>query len=227
MTNARSAILSRVRTSLEREGETLSRSVQETLEKRLSAPPATVRPAIPEEDITRRFVMKLEAVAGRVVHVPKIEEVPQAILGHLDRHRLPRQLVATRDPILADIPWPKSEPEQITLHYRTATRTDQVSLTCAFSAIAETGTMVLVSGQQTPTTLNFLPEDHIVVLPEDRIVPHMEDVWEKIRATFTSPPRTINLITGPSRTGDIEQTMQLGAHGPRRLTVILVTHHPS
>nr|VFJ87140.1 MAG: L-lactate dehydrogenase complex protein LldG [Candidatus Kentron sp. LFY]VFJ90262.1 MAG: L-lactate dehydrogenase complex protein LldG [Candidatus Kentron sp. LFY] len=220
MSDARSSILRRVRASLEREDrDASSQSIRDALQRRLSSPPVAVRPTMPEKDIVQRFVTKLEAVAGKVVRVPDIDAVPSAILQHLDRHRLPYRLVATRDPVLEDIPWPKTE--KIILHYRAAIRTDRASLTGAFSAVAETGTLVLVSGKETPTTLNFLPEDHIVVLFEDRIVPYLEDVWKKIRATFTTPPRAINLITGPSRTADIQQTMQLGAHGPRRLTVIL------
>jgi len=224
MNDARSIILSRVRERLGRDSGSLPQAIREPLEKRLSSPPATIRPAIPEDDLGQRFTAKLEAVAGTVVRVPEMAAVPQAVIRHLDRYGLPYELVATRDPILSDIPWLKVAPQKITLHHRAAMRADRVSLTGAFAAIAETGTLVLVSGNRTPTTLNFLPEDHLIILTEDQIVPYMEDVWKKIRATFISLPRAINFITGPSRTGDIEQTMQLGAHGPRRLTVILVAH---
>src|SRR5207237_7943009 len=100
-----------------------------------------------------------------------------------------------------------------------------VSLTPCLAAIAETGTLMLVSGSDTPTTLNFLPDTHIVVLRAGQVVASYEDGWDMIRARAGRPeswPRTVNLITGPSRTGDIEQRIQLGAHGPRRLHVVLV-----
>nr|VFK38032.1 MAG: L-lactate dehydrogenase complex protein LldG [Candidatus Kentron sp. TC] len=222
--DARSSILSRIRAGLGRDGGVSPRSVHDILEKRLSSPPIGIQPAMPEKDLARRFVRMLEAVSGAVVRVPDLESAPSVIVQHLDEYELPYELVAAREPIIEDIPWSKVAPKEITLHHRAAMRADRVSLTGAFSAIAETGTLVLVSGERTPTTLNFLPEDHIVILTEDRIVPYMEDVWKKIRATFTSPPRAINFITGPSRTADIEQTMRIGAHGPRRLTVILVAH---
>nr|VFK53491.1 MAG: L-lactate dehydrogenase complex protein LldG [Candidatus Kentron sp. TUN]VFK54449.1 MAG: L-lactate dehydrogenase complex protein LldG [Candidatus Kentron sp. TUN]VFK54834.1 MAG: L-lactate dehydrogenase complex protein LldG [Candidatus Kentron sp. TUN] len=224
MSHARSTILSHVQTSLGRDNGTLPQSIRNALEERLSSPPTAVRPAMPEKDLTQRFITKLETVAGTVVRVPDLTAVPPAIVRHLDQHGLPYQLVATRDPTIENIPWLEIAPKEVTLHHGAATRTDRVSLTSAFAAIAETGTLVLVSGNRTPTTLNFLPEDHIVILLEDQILPYMEDAWKKIRAAFTSPPRTINFITGPSRTGDIEQTMQLGVHGPRHLTVILVAH---
>ena len=95
-------------------------------------------------------------------------------------------------------------------------------MTGAFAGIAETGSVMLLSGPGSPTTLNFLPEDHIVVLRESRIVPHLEDAWAMLRAERESMPRTVNLICGPSKTGDIELVILEGAHGPRRLRVVVV-----
>lgn len=102
-----------------------------------------------------------------------------------------------------------------------------VAVSHAYCAIADTGTLVLLSAPNHPTGLNFLPEHHVVLLDSNRIVEKKYDVWNLMRkegsaAPFTLPPRAINLISGPSRTADIEQTIQLGAHGPRSLTVILV-----
>jgi L-lactate dehydrogenase complex protein LldG len=82
----------------------------------------------------------------------------------------------------------------------------------------------LISGPDNPTTLNFLPETHIVVLPKSAVTGSYEDVWDRLRQHVGEGvmPRTVNLVTGPSRTGDIEQTIELGAHGPRRLHIILL-----
>ncbi len=107
---------------------------------------------------------------------------------------------------------------------------DAVSLTPCLAAIAETGTLMLVSGADTPTTLNFLPDTHIVVVHAGQIVAGYEDAWEIVgkrrqegrRRPGWRWPRTVNLITSPSKKGDIEQRIQLGAHGPRRLHVVLV-----
>ncbi len=95
-------------------------------------------------------------------------------------------------------------------------------MTAAFAGIAETGTLVLLSDAQSPTTLNFLPDVHVVVLRREQIVRRIEDVWQRLRDEVAGMPRTVNFITGPSRTADIEQTIQLGAHGPRSLHVILI-----
>ena len=99
---------------------------------------------------------------------------------------------------------------------------DSVAVTPCFAAVAETGTVVLLSSPESPTSLNFLPEDHIVVADAGRLVPYMEDVWPLLRKAPDGIPRTVNLISGPSKTADVEQTIQYGAHGPRRFHVILV-----
>ena len=83
---------------------------------------------------------------------------------------------------------------------------------------------MLTSGPDTPTTLNLMPDTHIVVMRADQIVGPYEDAWDRLRARQGDKalPRTVNFITGPSRTGDIEQRIELGAHGPRRLHIVLV-----
>ncbi len=96
-----------------------------------------------------------------------------------------------------------------------------VSVTPAFCAVAESGSVVLLSSDKSPTSLNFLPDVHIVIVDKDQVVSHIEDVWVKLRA-LGEIPRSVNFITGPSKTADVEQTLQIGAHGPRDLHVIVV-----
>ena len=105
---------------------------------------------------------------------------------------------------------------------------DQVGVTASFAGIAETGTLMLVSGAQSPTRNNFLPDTHIVVMRGRQVVPSYEEGWTRLRDAQrgadgrAAMPRTVNFITGPSRTGDIEQRLELGAHGPRRLHIVLI-----
>jgi L-lactate dehydrogenase complex protein LldG len=80
----------------------------------------------------------------------------------------------------------------------------------------------VVSGPETPAAASLLPETHIAVVPVGRIVKHMEDGWARARAELGRLPRLVNFISGPSRTGDIDQTIVLGAHGPYRVHMILV-----
>jgi L-lactate dehydrogenase complex protein LldG len=145
-------------------------------------------------------------------------QVPEAVSQNLTTNSQKLEVVMAPDPLLDDIDWPAS----IKIERRQAGRQDVVSITGVFAAIAETGTLVLLSGAHSPTTLNFLPDVHIVVVRRQQIVTHIEDVWRRIRSELEDMPRTVNLITGPSRTADIEQTIQLGAHGPRSLHVIVV-----
>jgi L-lactate dehydrogenase complex protein LldG len=105
---------------------------------------------------------------------------------------------------------------------------DQVGVTSCFAGIAETGTLMLISGPESPTRNNFLPDTHIVVMRGKQVAASYEEGWTRLREARRAAdgsvalPRTVNFITGPSRTGDIEQRIELGAHGPRRLHIVLV-----
>ena len=192
------------------------------------------------------FVAMAEEVQTTVARVPSDQDVPAEVARYLAAENLPAELVAAPDVSLDAIPW-DARP-LLRIRRGRAEAQDAVSLTPCLAAVAETGTLMLASGPGTPTTLNFLPDTHIVVLRAGQIVASYEDGWDLIRAR-ASPhpvppllagevdrpmggpegadgasllPRTINLITGPSRTGDIEQRIQLGAHGPRRLHIVLV-----
>ena len=165
------------------------------------------------------FVAMAEEVQTTVVRVAAMEAVPEEVARYLAAENLPAELVMAPDPGLDRIPW-EGRP-LLTIRRGRAEPGDAVSLTPCLAGIAETGTLILVSGSDTPTTLNFLPDTHIVVLRAGQVVASYEDGWDLVRAGGAWP-RTVNLITGPSRTGDIEQTIQLGAHGPRRLHIVLV-----
>jgi L-lactate dehydrogenase complex protein LldG len=126
------------------------------------------------------------------------------------------------DELLAVAPWEKTPAlERLS---GPANGDDLVSVSRAQTGAAETGTLFLTSGPENPTTLNFLPETHIAVIRADDLVGSYEEAWNRLRAKYGEGelPRTVNLISGPSRTADIEQTMVMGAHGPRRLHVIIV-----
>ena len=165
------------------------------------------------------FVAEAQAVDATIVRVASAADVPGAIADFLTRQNLPAQLVMTPDPKLDAIPW-DTRP-MLELRRGRAEDGDAAGITGAFAAIAETGTLMLISGTGTPTRNNFLPDTHIVVLRASEIVACYEDGWDRLRAAGPMP-RTVNFITGPSRTGDIEQRLVLGAHGPRRLHIVLI-----
>jgi L-lactate dehydrogenase complex protein LldG len=130
------------------------------------------------------------------------------------------------DPTLDAVPW--SAAPMLEIARGKPSGEEGVGVTSACAAVAETATLVIASGERSPATMNFLPDTHVVVLPASRVVGPLEDAWDRLRAASAAPmaaatmPRTVNLVTGPSRTGDIEQKIEMGAHGPRRLHLIVV-----
>jgi L-lactate dehydrogenase complex protein LldG len=169
------------------------------------------------------FVAMAKEVQTTVSRVATAADIPAEVARYLAAENLPAELVMAPDPALDAAPW-QTRP-LLTIRRGRAEPGDAVSLTPCLAAVAETGTLMLVSGADTPTTLNFLPETHIVVVGAGQVVASYEDGWDLVRDRGAMP-RTINLVTGPSRTGDIEQRIQLGAHGPRRLHVVLVEETP-
>jgi L-lactate dehydrogenase complex protein LldG len=168
------------------------------------------------------FTEMAREVSATVTEVASTDQVPRAIADYLKGENLPAALRLAPDPALEELPW-RDQP-LLQVQSGRAEPGDEVSVTQAFAGIAETGTLVLLSGSSGPTTLNFLPDNNIVVLPAESVVGRYEEAWDRLRARFGPGvmPRTVNLITGPSRTADIEQTIQLGAHGPRRLHIVIV-----
>jgi L-lactate dehydrogenase complex protein LldG len=225
--SGREDILGGVRHALKR-GK-LDAATTAALDANLAAPRRNLIPAratsLDHDGQVGLFVAMAEEVSTTVDRVADLADVPQAVAAYLASENLPADLVAAPDPALDAIPW--AERPLLRLRRGKAEDSDKVSLTPAFAAVAETGTLMLVSGAQNPTTLNFLPDTHIVVLRADQVVASYEDGWTLLRerqkaAGEAALPRNVNFITGPSRTGDIEQRMQLGAHGPRRLHIVLV-----
>jgi L-lactate dehydrogenase complex protein LldG len=221
MSEARDQILTRIRGSLKRGRPAAAREM--ALRGRVAAHRRNLVPAraaaLDHRSRVDLFITMAEEVQATTVRVGSLAAVPEAVAYYLAAENLPAELVFAPDPGLDEIPW--SARPLLRVRHGRAEAGDAVSLTPCFAAIAETGTLMLISGAQTPTTLNFLPDTHIVVVRGDQVVAAYEDGWDRLR-DHGAMPRAINFITGPSRTGDIEQRIELGAHGPRRLHIILV-----
>ncbi len=212
MSAARDEIFTRIRRSLRRDAPLAAPPAH-----RSQAPESNVRPRL-EKDPLECFIDKVHAAAGTVDRISAISDVVQATSDYLHRHGLEPRLVVASHPLISELAWPA----EWKIHAGPARGEDHIGVGAAFAGVAETGTLVMLSGADNPTTLNFLPDDHIVVVSALQIVAHLEDAWRLMRDSVTAMPRTVNLITGPSRTADVEQTIQLGAHGPRRLHVIVI-----
>jgi L-lactate dehydrogenase complex protein LldG len=171
----------------------------------------------PYPDRIGRFIARARSLSSSVARVPSREQVPREVARYLGEQGLAPRLVCW--PELQDLPWNGAA---VTALFRPAVASDLIGVTGAFAAIAETGTLVMASGATTPPATSLLPETHIAVLAARRIVDTTEDAFELLRAERGPWPRAVNLISGPSRTADIEQTVTLGAHGPYRVHIVLV-----
>ena len=167
------------------------------------------------------FKRQAEEALATVTLVADAASVPGEAARYLRDANLPATLRMGQDPRLAAMPW---ETTALDIAKGPSAGSDLNALSHAFAAVAETGTLAMVSGGDNPTTLNFLPDNHIVVLAAGDIAGSYEETIDRLRARYGkgAMPRTLNLITGPSRSADIEQTLILGAHGPRKLHIIVV-----
>lgn len=225
MNGARNEILGKIKATLDPLQNKATRELAAS--GRVSNPPNHIVPARAQVDRNRKielFQEMAEEVAATVTCISSLDALPRTVTDYLTRHNLPSRIKTDGNPLIANVDWTS----QTTLEVKSGKAEDEdlISITVASAGVSETGTSVLTSGPTSPTSLNFLPENHIIILPISRLRGTYEETWECLKTELPENdktlPRTVNWITGPSRTGDIEQTMQLGIHGPRRLHVVLV-----
>jgi L-lactate dehydrogenase complex protein LldG len=219
----RDKVMSAVRRALLVRGDEPGRRgmVRARLERTPSGP-IPARAEKPKAELVANFKAMLEVQGAGVYELGHVNELPEAIASLLAMLNLPARLRHGVDPLFDDLPWSgliervegAAQPE------------DLISLSRATAGAAETGTLFLTSGTDNPSTLNFLPETHCVVILAETIYGSFEEVWRGIREVYGKGklPRTVNLVSGPSCTADIEQTIIRGAHGPRRLAVFIVSN---
>ena len=202
MIAARASILARIRRT--RAGAPLARTP-------MSAP-------LPDlgADLFARFSDRARALASDVIGPVTLDRALTDLATYLNDRHLP--LTAVCWPQLATRNWRAAG---LRVEARAARGDDLVGISGAFCGIAETGTLMLLSGPETPASVSLLPETHVALLPVKRIVARMEDAWALARREHARLPRAVSFISGPSRTADIEQTVTLGAHGPYRVLIVL------
>lgn len=229
---SKTAILTSIRRNLRR--GPLSEDQAAVLRARLDAHPRHLIPArsrLPRRGQVALFIRNVEKEFGSVARVPDHAAIPGAVAAYFASQNLAPELTIAPHPELQAIPW--AEHPLLKLREGRAEPADLVGLQLAYAAVAETGTLVLPSSPERPNTLNLLPETAIVVLHATRLVGAYEEAWDMLRAEWEDAatggfmPRTVVLATGPSRSADIESTLELGAHGPRRLHIVLVDDDPA
>jgi len=220
--SSRDALLARIRAKVSHGDEAERRAA---VDARLAAHNRNLVPARGVGDAQHRidvFTRMMEAVGGTVEILDDINDVPHAVAAYLRQGNLPAHVRKGSDPVLARLPWHRGG--TLAVEDGRALGSDRASVSRAFAGVAESGTIIQVSGPENPTTLNFLPEVHIVVLEAANLHASYEEVWTDLRAAYGEGimPRTVNMISGPSRTGDIEQTIVRPAHGPKNMHVIII-----
>ncbi len=220
--SARDDVLSRIRAKLGVRGDEPGRLG--LVQSRLRHPKANLIPERAQktkQEAVKLFQTMLERVGAKVARVRTLKALPEAVANVLRENNLPSQVRAGADAIFDGL---RAEPGLVEVLSGPAEAADMTGLSHAIAGAAETGTLFLVSGPDNPSTLNFLPENHIAVIYANDIAGSYEESWAKLRAIYGAGkmPRTVNLISAASRTADIEQTIVMGAHGPKNLVVLIV-----
>ena len=175
--------------------------------------PAVYRAPPTEGDLAESFAKKLSAQYADVRMLDSMAEVPAAIADILRGRNMAPMVHIPPDSELASL-----QLANVEIRCEPPGQFD-AAVTVAPFAIAETGTLAYVAGKGAPASWHFRPVLEIAIVRAGTIVAELEDV---LRALQGGLPSTLNLVSGPSRTGDIEQTMELGAHGPKALAVLVV-----
>jgi L-lactate dehydrogenase complex protein LldG len=230
MTSSRDTVLGRVRQALGKTGA--DPAAMADAQAYLDAHARGPAPAF-DADRILRFIRRAGDMESTVARVSRRDEIPAAVAAYLNALELAPALVAPLGsqlssqnphrgvcwPEFADLDWAQAG---LIVEARPTVGDDRLGITGVFCAIAETGTLVVLSGADTPTATTLLPDTHVAIVAANRIVDTMEDAFALIRKERGRVPRAINMISGPSRTGDIEQTIVLGAHGPFRVHILVV-----
>jgi L-lactate dehydrogenase complex protein LldG len=220
--SARDAVLARVRKALNKTGD--RGPARAEADAYIALHGHGPRPAIPP-DLVDQFLRRATDMESTVERIADRGEVPAAVARYLDALTLPPALAAQKShrgvcwPEFGDLDWTGAGLE---IDVRPTVGDDRLGITGVFCAIAETGTLVLLAGAHTPTATALLVDTHVAVLRADRVVSGMEEAYALVRQERGRLPRAVNLISGPSRTGDIEQTIVLGAHGPFRVHILVL-----
>ena len=222
MSAAREDVLGSIRRSLGVSGKEAPRRL--SVDERLRRAPTSVIPARGNRDREGRIALmreRAEAAHATVVVLDSAEAVPGEVARFLRALNAPATVRIGDDRRLRDLPWGETA---LAVESGRSHGADLNAISYAFGAVAESGTLALISGTDNPTTLNFLPDNHVVVVAAGEIEGDYETIFARLGDRFggATMPRTLNFITGPSRSGDIEQTLVLGAHGPRRLHIVIV-----
>lgn len=213
---ARENILNRIRANQKKPGATSQTDLQQAANF-IASHPQGPRPNSDWPDLIAHFKEQAIRMASSVDEVRSRAEIPAAVARYLSQHSLPLSGIGW--PEFSQLDWKSAG---IAMEFRPAIDADTLGVTGCYCAVAETGTVLLISSSSTPNATSLLPDTHIAIVKTSRIVVGMEEAWNLVRGELKQLPRACSFISGPSRTADIEQTLVIGAHGPYRVHIILL-----
>ena len=215
---ARENILARIRKAQGRSGAGPTEAEMAQVREAIARHEVGPQPAFAHApDRLAQFRKECERLGTTHATVASEGDVPAEVARYLAAGKLAPALAGWSE--FAALEWKGAG---IEFRNRPANADDATGLTGSFCAIAETGTVLLLSSPATPKVTALLPETHLCIVRATRLVDTMEDSFALLRREVGEPPRAVFFVSGPSRTADIEQTIVIGAHGPYRVHVILV-----
>lgn len=196
-------------------------------------PPRAPEPlALPPGELLARFRSELEAIGGKV-HCAAAADAPR-LVAELAAARSVETFARWRTPFLDGIalaPALAARPpmRELTItdavHAREELRSLDLGISDAELAIAETGSILLAPGPGRARLITCLPRMHIALLSVDRLRASLTEVPELLRESRAADGRyrsNLVIVTGPSRTADIENVLVVGIHGPVELHVLFI-----
>lgn len=181
-----------------------------------------------DDDLVARFTSEA-AAAGCSVHQANAETWVAAVRGIL-RERAARKVVVEPQPETALTPERAAALREalttagiaaVTGHDDDTLFDADAAVTGVTAGVAETGTLVCVSGASSARGTSLIPPVHVALLAASQLVPDLFDYFEQLGRS-THLPANVNLITGPSKTADIEGILVTGVHGPGAVHVVLL-----
>jgi L-lactate dehydrogenase complex protein LldG len=221
MSDSRTRILAKLDRVIDRKGAGQN-DVDDRLAARVSGP-VPMRGQDPgHAELLQRFASEAGLAGSDVHHLSSLDDVPATVADYLRSKNLPLHVRVSADEAFAGVSW-DAEPS-LAIESGRVDAEDGAAMTVAFGGVAETGTLIMASSPENPAMHGFVPLVHMVLLPESRVSGNYEAVWAELRDQLgpQAMPRMVNMITGPSRTADIEQTLLMGAHGPQSLMIMVV-----
>ncbi len=216
---AKDRIFSKIRASQGRSQESKTREMVDS-ETYLAQKSLGPQPSQPK-DLIELFAERSIQMSSTVDVLDSSATIADALETYLTSGLLSKTAVVW--PSLQSAPWVHQlATKGVTLRFGAPAGDDLVGISGVMSAVAETGTLVMASGPDTPASTHLLPETHIALVAASQVVLTMEQAFSRARLLPTGLPRALNFVSGPSRTGDIEQTIVLGAHGPYRVHILLL-----